>query len=117
MPLTLTKADFEAFWEEVLTDDWAIDDWSTDRGDAIDDLAPGDVFTIKTISLFWQGNTVPEPTPWISARQLDNGPDFIQMFRAWAKARSQVTMSFTVPADRIGEIAAAVTALGGKQVL
>lgn len=116
MALTLTKRDFDLFWDEVLGKDWYIDEWLTDQGDDIDVLAPGETFTIKEICLAWQGEGLPEPTKWISRRQLGDGLNFFALFEAWKTGQPTVTVSFTVDADRADEVIAAVAKLGGKRI-
>jgi hypothetical protein len=118
VPLKTTPGEFERFFNDVLGDDWAIDEWETDQpGNEITHLSQGDPFTIKSISVCW--NTVgrtPTPTRWISASQISNGLSVERLLREWRRRKQIVTLSFDVPADQVAAVVAAVVAAGGTRI-
>lgn len=111
MALRMTRAEFDRFWDDVLGDNWYIDESNLD--DALDVDDPAYVLDIEYLSLGWQGSGLASATEWISRRDLDNGVRFETLVRRWRAKQTMKVAAVEVPADRLADLAAAVRALGG----
>jgi hypothetical protein len=112
---TITRDEFDRFWNEVLSDDWYIDE--TDIPDQWwDSNDKSDPITVELLTLGWQGTgpREPQPTTWITARDMRDGLDFFTLLERWRAGQSTVTVAVEVPREREADLLAAIKELGGR---
>lgn len=111
--VTITKGEFERFYDEVLGRDWYIEDWNGDDED-YENAGDTEVLVIGHLALVWQGEGKPEPTDWITRRQLDRMDDGLALLRTWLARQHTRMISFDVPADKLEELVAFALGLGAS---
>ncbi|MDG4792060.1 hypothetical protein O7626_40300 [Micromonospora sp. WMMD1102] len=115
--VTITRDEFNRFWDEVLGNDWCIEE--TDIPDQWWDGDDSEPITIEYLTLEWQvmGPREPSPTTWITARDLrDGSPNFFTLLKRWRGEQTTVTVVVEVPREREADLLAAVKELGGRVV-
>ena len=115
-PVTLTKSEFDKFWDDALGKDWYIYEWDVDDED-FDRAAPHTPFTVGYLSLGWQGGDKdPEPTAYLTNSDLQTYVEGMNVLHRWKNAQTATTVVADVPLDKLEEVLAAITAAGGTVI-
>lgn len=113
--VTMTYAEFDRFWNEVLGDSWCLED-----DDLPDTFWEGDdphrTGTITSGFIYWQADGKPEPTDWYTQRQIDQGLSFFSLVHRWRQQQTVTTAVAEIPKDRTADWLAFVASIGGKAI-
>ena len=108
--------EFDRFWDDVLGDDWYIEDYDLGYED-------GEFADISAFEIQWQGSGEPSANDYIKEREIDvRGRTVLlsvsptALFRRWRKAQVTTTIVavFEAPKDEAAALVEQIKALGGK---
>lgn len=111
--VTLSKGEFDKFWDEVLGRNWCIEDWDVD-GDLYENAQDDTILTISTLSLAWELRNEPEPNEYMTPARL-RSLDHLPVLRAWLKHQAMRQVSAWIPADSVPEFEAFLKRVGGQR--
>lgn len=111
--VVITKKEFDKFWDEVLGNDWYIEEWNV-GDDEYEHAKPNDTLTITEMTLGWQNwNRDPEPNGYMTAARLKSG-SHLAALRAWINQQEMRHVSAYIPSERVAEFNDFVRQLGGQ---
>lgn len=115
--IAITKAEFDAFYDQVLGDDWYIEEWNVDF-DVYEHAQPDTVLRIDLFWLAWLGSAGhPTPTTWITSEDLDRHLDIRWLADAldrWRRGQKTSTVAVEIPTSHLPEFRQLVAAAGGQ---
>lgn len=113
--MRISKIEFNKFWNEILGDDWYVDDDDFEFDDELDEVV------LEDVVLAYQGNKDIKLPKYAKRPELDERfgrltTGLKTLFRRWRKSQTHVTfiMHFTVEKDKENELREKLEALGGK---
>lgn len=110
--VTMTYAEFDQFWDEVLGEHWYLDE--DDAGSPFwEGEDPSRVGTFTCATIAWGGDGKPSPTEWLTQRELDEWPDFFALVDRWRSKRKVASVAAEIPVDKVAEFRAFVASVGG----
>ena len=113
--ITISKAQFDQFWDEVFGNDFYIEEWNID-GEDFDRLAAEEQIEIEYLSWGWQGQRGVHPTASEHLTVSDlNSQDAMKPLRRWLDNQTMRQFSVWVPTDKASEFDAFVARIGGHR--
>ncbi len=110
--ITLTKGEFNQFWDAVLGDAWYIEEWDADD-EAVEHGPDSTMLTLTVLDRGWQGSSDPATNEWLTRRDLETN-DTLPVLRRWLARQEMRQVSAFIPASAVGEFEAFLARVGGQ---
>jgi hypothetical protein len=115
--VTMTRTEFDQFWDEVLGDIWCMEDDGV-PDEVWESKDPGILMTFVDDGLFLylQGTCDPKPTAWYTDRDLREGLNFFALVDRWRAKRQVVSLVAEIPPSVMPEVLALIERVGGTVI-